>query len=101
MVNWDRFPLKGSKEYRLLVTATGFLVGLIWIARDEYANPKWTATPRAGAMSSAEIDDWNKQFGPADKSKWAIPLEKNAEIIKSLNPAPVATVPEVPKRATW
>lgn len=102
MVNWDRFPLKGSKEYRMLVTATGFLIGLVWIARDEYVNPKLTATPKAGAMSSSEIEDWNKQFGPTDRSKWAIPSEKNAEILKTINQSAAPVVVETTtKRATW
>ena len=31
-----KIPLKGSKEYRALVTLTGFLIGVGWVAKDEY-----------------------------------------------------------------
>jgi hypothetical protein len=100
--NLDRFPLKGSKEYRILVSMTGLLIGLAWVARDEYTNPKWTLIPKAASMRATEIDDWNKQFGPVDKSKWAIPEQENAAILQALDPKKeVVEEPPVTKRATW
>ena len=82
---WSRFPLKGSKEYNALVTLTGLAVGLVWVAKDEIENPKWTGIPKASRMSSEELGDWNKQFGPSDASKWAISKDENEQILQSLD----------------
>lgn len=81
----SRLPLKGSKEYNALVTLTGLAVGLVWVAKDEYENPKWTGIPKASRMSSDELGEWNKQFGPSDSSKWAISKDENERILHSLD----------------
>jgi hypothetical protein len=102
---WTKFPLKGSKEYKALVTFTGLAIGLVWIARDEYENPKWTAIPKASALSVNDLNDWNKQFGPKDSTKWAISMTENDRILKALDEtgiSPDATPPDViPKKETW
>lgn len=80
-----KLPLKGSKEYRALVTATGLLIGLGWVAKDEYENPKWTGIPKAASLGVEDLHEWNKQFGPADLNKWAIPASENTQILESLS----------------
>jgi len=102
---WSRLPLKGSKEYNALVTVTGLAIGLIWVAKSEYENPKWTGIPKASRMSSDELGDWNKQFGPSDLTKWAISKDDNEKILQSLDATKntVLSPPteQVSKTATW
>ena len=100
---WSKFPLKGSKEYRALVTLTGFAIGLVWIAKDEYENPKLTAIPKASELSADDLGEWNKQFGPKDINKWAIPASENERILKSLEKIDTASEsqPIVSKKETW
>jgi hypothetical protein len=100
---WSKFPLKGSKEYRALVTLTGLLVGAVWIARDEMENPKWTAIPKASELSVDDLSSWNKEFGPKDLNKWAIPAQENEKILKSLSPTKSETseASHVQKKETW
>ena len=101
---WSRFPLKGSKEYNALVSLTGLGIGLIWVAKSEYENPKWTGIPKASQMSSDELSDWNKQFGPSDSTKWAISKDENEKILQSLdmkNTLPIPETEQVRKNATW
>lgn len=102
---WSKFPLKGSKEYKALVTLTGLAVGLVWVAKDEYENPKWTAIPKASALSVDDLSDWNKQFGPKDSTKWAISMTENERILKTLDtnsvhPEPIVSTVD-PKKETW
>ena len=66
------------------MTFTGFLVGLVWVAKDEYENPKWTGVPKTSEMPVDVLQDWNKQFGPTDLNKWAIPAEQNQQILKGM-----------------
>ena len=104
MSPWSRLPLKGSKEYNALVTLTGLGIGFVWVAKDEYENPKWTAIPKASKMSSDDLHDWNKQFGPSDASKWAISKEDNEKILQTLDTVPANVVPVAVasnKPATW
>lgn len=99
-----KIPLKGSKEYRALVTLTGLLIGVGLVAKDEYENPKWTGIPKASEMSVDDLNGWNKQFGPTDANKWAIPASENERILKSMGDAqkPAESIP-VPqrKKETW
>ena len=98
-----KLPLKGSKEYRALVSLTGLGIGLAWVARDEMENPKWTAIPKASELSVNDLDEWNKQFGPKDVHKWAIPAQENDRILKSLGSSsvPIDAPTTVSKRETW
>ena len=68
-----------------MVSLTGLLIGLAWVARDEMENPKWTGVPKAAELSVSDLSDWNKQFGPSDPNKWAIPLNENEKILKDMN----------------
>ena len=79
-----KLPLKGSKEYKALVSLTGLLIGLGWVAKDELENPKWTGVPKAAALGAEDLHEWNTQFGPSDPNKWAIPAVENLEMLKSL-----------------
>ena len=98
---WSKFPLKGSKEYRALVSLTGFAIGLAWVARDEMENPKWTGIPKASELSVDDLSEWNKQFGPKDQNKWAIPAQENERILKSLGSTSTASEEPIPKKETW
>jgi hypothetical protein len=94
--------LKGSKEYNTLVTLTGLAIGLVWVAKDEYTNPKWTGVPKANQMDIDELSEWNKQFGPADVSQWAIPADDNAKILQSLAQTRITHDDEISeKETTW
>jgi hypothetical protein len=97
---WSKIPLKGSKEYKALVSLTGILIGLVWVARDEMENPKWTGIPKASELSVDDLSEWNKQFGPKDQSKWAIPVEENERILKFLGSTSQPEEP-VKKKETW
>ena len=105
MSPWSRLPLKGSKEYNTLVTLTGLAIGLVWVAKDEYENPKWTGIPKAGQMDISDLSDWNKQFGPTDSNQWALPAPENEKILESLAASQKRTNPnesqERPKKTTW
>jgi hypothetical protein len=99
-----KFPLKGSKEYRALVTLTGFAVGLAWVAGDEINNPKWTAIPKAAPLSVDDLSAWNMEFGPKDKNKWAIPAQENERILGTLGASTSSSRSEetpVSKKETW
>ena len=98
---WSKIPLKGSKEYKALVTLTGILIGVAWVARDEMENPKWTGIPKASELSVDDLSEWNKQFGPKDQNKWAIPVEENERILKNLGSRPAVSQEPVVKKETW
>lgn len=98
---WSKFPLKGSKEYRALVTLTGFAIGLAWVARDEMENPKWTAIPKASELSVDDLSAWNKEFGPKDQNKWAISAQDNARILESLGSSATPEPTPISKKDTW
>ena len=97
-----KLPLKGSKEYRALVTFTGFLIGVVWIAKDEYENPKLTGVLKAAPMPISDLASWNRQFGPTDVSKWAIGPAENEAVLSKLAHADTEeeTIPSS-KKATW
>jgi hypothetical protein len=103
MSPWSRLPLKGSKEYNALVSLTGLAIGLVWVAKSEYENPKWTGIPKASRMSSDDLGEWNKQFGPSDLSKWAIPRSENEQILQSLDSkfSPPDDSVSLKKQSTW
>ena len=109
MSPWSRLPLKGSKEYNMLVTLTGLAVGLVWVAKDEYENPKWTGIPKASQMDISDLNDWNKQFGPTDASQWAISVVENKKILESLTAEQKRKLDDIkeetesyrPKKNTW
>lgn len=95
-----KLPLKGSKEYRWLVSLTGLAIGLAWVAKDEYEHPKWTGIPRAAEMAVSDLSEWNRQFGPTDVNKWAIPASENEAILKRIEEG---GKPQdlVPTKNTW
>ena len=102
MSTWAKFPLKGSKEYRALVTAMGFAIGLVWVAKEEYENPKWTGIPKATELSIHDLGEWNKQFGPSDVNKWAIPASANEAILQQLAASSEPVPADIPKKKeTW
>ncbi len=82
-----------------MVTASGVLIGLGWVARDEIENPKWFGVPRATGMGSGEIGEWNKQFGPKDENKWAVSREENQWILDKLDT--IEQLDVKPKKETW
>jgi hypothetical protein len=98
---WSKFPLKGSKEYRALVTLTGLAIGAAWVIRDEMENPKWTAIPKAAELSVEDLSQWNKEFGPKDASKWAIPAEENQRILANMSGGSQPEPEVVSKKETW
>jgi hypothetical protein len=103
-MNWSKLPLKGSKEYKAMVSLTGLIIGLIWVAKDEMDNPKWTGIPKASELSVNDLSDWNKQFGPSDPHKWAISLGENERILKGMDGSkadPNQAIQTSQKKETW
>lgn len=98
-----KLPLKGSKEYNTLVTMTGLLIGLGWVAKAEYANPKWTGVPKAVPLGMDDLQEWNKQFGPSDMNKWAIPAAENSRILQQIQDSQKEEVysASLAKKDTW
>jgi hypothetical protein len=85
------------------MTLTGLAIGIVWVARDEYVNPKWTGIPKASQMDITDLSDWNKQFGPTDAAQWALPASENQRILDSLAYAKFqdSEEPERQKKSTW
>lgn len=95
-----KLPLKGSSEYKLLVSLTGLVIGLVWVAKDEYENPKWTGVPKAAPMPISEYDTWNKQFGPTDPSKWAMTVAQRELVEEKMALKPEEAIIRT-KTPTW
>jgi hypothetical protein len=63
---------KGMKSF--LLNLSGFGIGLVWVYRDEMANPRIFKIPFAESFSNSEIRSWNVSTGP--KGTWAVPLDE-------------------------
>lgn len=84
-----------------MVTLAGFAVGVVWVMRDEMENPKWTAIPKAAELSVDDLGLWNKEFGPKDVNKWAIPADENQRILTAMGTSAQPEPEPVNKKETW
>ena len=62
------------------VNRAGFGLGLLWVWRDEQANPRVFRIPIAESFSSNEVTAWNVSAGP--KGSWARPISEMSEAVK-------------------